>query len=55
MPEIRELYETNDDVKRYIDAYCEHYINGIRIPISEAMEHKIVRSVVEWIVGDKPE
>ena len=44
---IQQMYETNQDFKRYVDEYSNKYNEGKSIPVSEALTHKIVEEVSE--------
>ena len=38
----QQMYETNQDFKRYVDGYSAKHNEGKSIPVSEALTHKIV-------------
>lgn len=39
---MAELYETDADLKRYVDRYCKKYSEGRSIPLDAALKHRIV-------------
>lgn len=43
----QQMYETNQDFKRYVDGYSKRHNEGKSIPVSEALTHKIVEEVSE--------
>ena len=45
-----ELYESNADFRRYVDHYCQNYVEGKKITVEEALEHKMIRQYAEWLV-----
>lgn len=44
---LRELYKTNADFRRYVDHYCQNYVEGRKITVKEALTHEIVRLYAE--------
>lgn len=38
---MQDLYENNEDFKKYVDKYCRTY----RLSVAEALEHKLVQNV----------
>lgn len=43
----RKKYQESADFRRYVDRYASGYQSGRRIPVEEALRHKIVRLVAE--------
>jgi hypothetical protein len=46
---MRALYETNAEFKEYVDRYS----HSRGISVEEALTHKTVRIVGEWIIKSK--
>lgn len=44
---LTELYETNADFRRYVDHYCQNYVEGRKITVEEALTHAMVRQYAE--------
>lgn len=44
---MRDFYNTNKDFRDYVDRYCKNYVEGRSITVEEALEHAVVRQVVE--------
>lgn len=50
---LKEMYETNSDFRRYVDRYCNPYSEGKTITVEEALEHALVRSYAEYLENGK--
>ena len=42
--DLKELYETNADFRRYVDHYCNNSHEGKGCKLEEALEHAVVRN-----------
>ena len=45
----KELYESNQDFKRYVDSYAKGYHQGKGIPVEEALNHLIVKRYAHYV------
>ena len=45
--DLKGLYETNADFRRYVDRYCKNSHEGKGCSLEEALEHEVVRQVAE--------
>lgn len=42
--DYKELYNTNDDFRRYVDRCANKYSEGKPISVEELLEHKLVQA-----------
>lgn len=47
--ELKRLYYSNPDFRRYVDGYCKKYVEGKSIPVDVALTHAMVKSYAEWL------
>lgn len=50
---MAELYETDADLKRYVDRYCQKYSEGRSIPLDAALRHRIVIEAARQYMEEK--
>ena len=46
---LKELYETNADFRRYVDRHARQY----EVSTEEALEHALVRNYAEYLENGK--
>ena len=44
---MRELYNRNEDFRKYVNSYAKKHNEGKSISVDEALDHEIVKSVAE--------
>lgn len=48
----QKFYSENEDFKSYVDRYAKHYQHGAGIPVEVALEHKIVKDFMLYLLGN---
>lgn len=53
--DLKALYDTNKDFKRYVDRCCKKFSEGQSISREEALEHVIVKEYANMCVEKEDE
>lgn len=51
--DLKELYESNEDFRKYVDAYRNNHCEGEKITLEEALKHLIVKNYALILKGTK--
>ena len=47
MNNLKEFYNRNEDVRKYVNSYAKKHNEGKSISVNEALEHELVKQVAE--------